>query len=448
MVKKILIANRGEIALRIIRACRELGIETVSVYSKADELSLHTRFADEAICVGPNESSKSYLNIPSILSAAELTDADAIHPGYGFLSESAKFSSICKENNIKFIGPDAETINLMGNKSLAKDTMKKVGVPTIPGSEGDVHSYEDAKYICSNIGYPVIIKATSGGGGKGMRLVNDESELEKAFEMAKIESEAAFSDGSVYIEKYLKNPRHIEIQVMCDNFGNFIPLGERECSLQRRHQKVLEESPSVVVTDSLREKLYNSTIKACKAVNYLGAGTIEYLVDDDLNYYFMEMNTRIQVEHPVTEMVLGLDLIKNQILCHNEIPLPDWVKNIKLRGHSIECRINAEDPSRSFMPSPGEITSFHMPGGNGIRVDTHAYSGYYVPQYYDSMIAKLIVHAPTRQEAIARMLGALNECVIEGIDTTIPFLKDILMNPSFVKGEIHTGFIDSMMNKQ
>ena len=335
----------------------------------------------------------------------------------------------------------------MGNKSLAKDTMKKVGVPTIPGSDGDVESYEDAKYICTNIGYPVIIKATSGGGGKGMRLVNDESELENAFEMAKVESEAAFSDSSVYIEKYLKNPRHIEIQVMCDSFGNFIPLGERECSLQRRHQKVLEESPSVIVNDSLRKKLYSSTIKACKAVNYLGAGTIEYLVDEDLNYYFMEMNTRIQVEHPVTEMVLGLDLIKSQILCHNEIPLPDWVKDIKLRGHAIECRINAEDPSKSFMPSPGEITSFHMPGGNGIRVDTHAYAGYYVPQYYDSMIAKLIVHAPTRQEAISRMVGALNECVIEGIQTTIPFLKDILLDPKFSKGSIHTGFIDEMMNK-
>ena len=447
MVQKILIANRGEIALRIIRACRELGIKTVAIYSKADELSLHTRFADEAICVGPNESAKSYLNIPSILSAAELTDADSIHPGYGFLSENSRFSSICKENNIKFIGPDAETINLMGNKSLAKDTMKKVGVPTIPGSDGNVGTYEEAKYICSNMGYPVIIKATSGGGGKGMRLVNEESELEQAFEMAKVESEAAFSDSNVYIEKYLNNPRHIEIQIMCDNFGNVIPLGERECSLQRRHQKVLEESPSVIVDDSLRKKLYDSTIKGCKAVNYLGAGTIEYLVDDDLNYYYMEMNTRIQVEHPVTEMVLGLDLIKNQILCHNEIPLPDWMKDIKLRGHAIECRINAEDPSKSFMPSPGLITSFHMPGGNGIRVDTHAYSGYYVPQYYDSMIAKIIVSAPSRQEAIARMLGALNECVVEGIETTIPFLKKILSNPKFSKGEIHTGFIEELMNK-
>lgn len=447
MVQKILIANRGEIALRIIRACRELGIKTVAIYSKADELSLHTRFADEAICVGPNESTKSYLNIPSILSAAELTNADSIHPGYGFLSENSRFSSICKENNIKFIGPDAETINLMGNKSLAKDTMKKVGVPTIPGSDGNIGTYEEAKYICSNIGYPVIIKPTSGGGGKGMRLVNEESELERAFEMAKVESEAAFSDSNVYIEKYLNNPRHIEIQIMCDNFGNIIPLGERECSLQRRHQKVLEESPSVIVNDALRQKLYDCTIKGCKAVNYLGAGTIEYLVDDDLNYYFMEMNTRIQVEHPVTEMVLGLDLIKNQILCHNEIPLPDWMKDIKLRGHAIECRINAEDPSNSFMPSPGLISSFHMPGGNGIRVDTHVYSGYYVPQYYDSMIAKLIVTAPTRQEAIARMLGALNECVIEGIETTLPFLKKILSNPKFAKGEIHTGFIEELMNE-
>ena len=446
MVKKILIANRGEIALRIIRACRELGIETVAVYSKADELSLHTRFADEAICIGPNESSKSYLNIPSILAAAELTDSDAIHPGYGFLAESSKFASICKENNIKFIGSDAEIINMMGNKSFAKDTMKKVGVPVIPGSDGNVNTYEEAKFLCTSIGYPVIIKAVSGGGGKGMRLVKDESQLEKLFNMAKIEAEAAFSDSNVYIEKYLDKPRHIEIQILCDNFGNIIPLGERECSLQRRHQKILEESPSCIMTDSLREKLYNSSIKACKAVSYVGAGTIEYLVDSEFNYYFMEMNTRIQVEHPVTELVLGIDLIKNQILSHNDIPLPDFMHNIKLRGHAIECRINAEDPYNSFMPSPGEITTFHMPGGNGIRVDTHIYSGYKVPPYYDSMIAKLIVSAPTRQEAISRMLGALNECVIEGIKTTIPFLKEILSNPDFIKGSIHTSFIDEMMS--
>ena len=445
MVKKILIANRGEIALRIIRACRELGIETVAVYSKVDELSLHTRFADEAICIGPNESSKSYLNIPSILAAAELTNSDAIHPGYGFLAESSKFAAICKENNIKFIGSDAEIINMMGNKSLAKDTMKKVGVPVIPGSDGNINTYEEAKFLCTNIGYPVIIKAVSGGGGKGMRLVNNENELEQSFNMAKVEAEAAFSDSNVYIEKYLDKPRHIEIQILCDNFGNTIPLGERECSLQRRHQKILEESPSSIMTDSLRAKLYESSIKACKAVNYVGAGTIEYLVDSDFNYYFMEMNTRIQVEHPVTELVLGIDLIKNQILCHNDIPLPDFMHNIKLRGHAIECRINAEDPYKSFMPSPGEITTFHMPGGNGIRVDTHIYSGYKVPPYYDSMIAKLIVNAPTRQEAISRMLGALNECVIEGIKTTIPFLKEILSNPEFIKGDIHTSFIDEMM---
>ena len=445
MIKKILIANRGEIALRIIRACRELDIKTVAVYSKADELSLHTKFADEAICIGPNESSKSYLNIPSILAAVELTDADAIHPGYGFLSDSAKFASICEDNNIKFIGSNAETINSMGNKSLAKETMKKAGVPIIPGSDGDVETYDEARFLCESMGYPVIIKAASGGGGKGMRLVNDDSELLNSFEMAKIEAEAAFSDDNVYIEKYLKNPRHIEIQILCDSFGNVIPLGERECSLQRRHQKILEESPSCIMNESLRKKLYNSSIKACKAVDYVGAGTIEYLVDDEFNYYFMEMNTRIQVEHPVTEMVLGIDLIKNQILCHSQIPLPDWMKDIKLRGHAIECRINAEDPSKSFMPSPGLITSFHMPGGNGIRVDTHAYSGYFVPQFYDSMIAKLIVHAPNRKEAIARMLGALDECVIEGIKTTIPFLKDILSNPDFVKGEIHTSFIDKLM---
>ena len=445
MVKKLLIANRGEIALRIIRACRELGIQTVAVYSKADELSLHTKFADEAICIGPNESAKSYLNIPSILAAVELTNADSIHPGYGFLSESAKFASICDDNNIKFIGSSSETINLMGNKSLAKDTMKKVGVPIIPGSDGNVDSLEQAKYISESMGYPVIIKAASGGGGKGMRLVNNDSELSNAYEMAKIEAEAAFSDANVYIEKFLKNPRHIEIQVICDGFGNVICLGERECSLQRRHQKILEESPSCIMNDSLRNKLYESSIKACNAVNYVGAGTIEYLVDDEFNYYFMEMNTRIQVEHPVTEMVLGIDLIKNQILCHSQIPLPDWMKHMKLRGHSIECRINAEDPEKSFMPSPGLINSFHMPGGNGIRVDTHAYSGYYVPQYYDSMIAKLIVHAPTRREAISRMESALNECVVEGIKTTIPFLKNIISNPDFINGDIHTGFIDKLM---
>jgi acetyl-CoA carboxylase, biotin carboxylase subunit len=445
MIKKILIANRGEIALRIIRACRELDIKSVAVYSKADELSLHTKFADEAICIGPNESAKSYLNIPSILAAVELTNADAIHPGYGFLSESAKFASICSDNNIKFIGSDSKTINLMGNKSLAKDTMKKIGVPIIPGSDGNVDSYDEAKFLCESMGYPIIIKAASGGGGKGMRLVNNLSELSNAYEMAKIEAEASFSDANVYIEKYLHNPRHIEIQVICDSFGNVIPLGERECSLQRRHQKILEESPSCIMNDSLRKKLYESTIKACEAVNYLGAGTIEYLIDDDLNFYFMEMNTRIQVEHPVTEMVLGIDLIKNQILCHSQIPLPDWLKNIKLRGHAIECRVNAEDPSKSFMPSPGLISSFHMPGGNGIRVDTHAYSGYFVPQYYDSMIAKIIVHAPNRKEAISKMKGALNECVVEGIKTTIPFLKEILSNPEFIKGEIHTSFIDKLM---
>lgn len=445
MVKKLLIANRGEIALRIIRACRELGIQTVAVYSKADELSLHTKFADEAICIGPNESAKSYLNIPSILAAVELTNADSIHPGYGFLSESAKFASICDENNIKFIGSSSKTINLMGNKSLAKDTMKKVGVPIIPGSDGNVDSLEQAKFLCESMGYPVIIKAASGGGGKGMRLVNDYSELSNAYEMAKIEAEAAFSDANVYIEKFLKNPRHIEIQVICDGFGNVIPLGERECSLQRRHQKILEESPSCIMNDSLRKKLYDSSIKACNAVNYIGAGTIEYLVDEEFNYYFMEMNTRIQVEHPVTEMVLGIDLIKNQILCHSQIPLPEWMKDMTLRGHSIECRINAEDPDKSFMPSPGLISSFHMPGGNGIRVDTHAYSGYFVPQYYDSMIAKLIVHAPTRREAISRMESALNECVIEGIKTTLPFLKNIISNPDFINGDIHTGFIDKLM---
>ena len=441
MFNKILIANRGEIALRIIRACRELNIQTVAIYSKADEFSLHTRFADEAICIGPNESSKSYLNIPSILAAVELTNADAIHPGYGFLSESAKFASICKDNNIKFIGSSSEIINLMGNKSLAKDTMKKVGVPIIPGSDGNVSSYDEAKYLCENMGYPVIIKAVSGGGGKGMRLVNNDSELEKAFEMARIEAEAAFSDDNVYIEKYLKNPRHIEIQILCDSFGNVIPLGERECSLQRRHQKILEESPSCIMNDSLRKKLYNSSIKACKAVNYLGAGTIEYLVDDDFNYYFMEMNTRIQVEHPVSEIRGGIDIVKEQIKIASKGKTSLKQSDISFRGHVIECRINAEDPSKNFQPSPGVISVCHQPSGFRTRVDGAIFQGCKITPYYDSLICKLICQGRDREEAIQRIQRSLSEFVIEGITTTIDLHKKILNHKKFINSDIDVNWL-------
>ena len=448
MYNKILVANRGEIALRIIRACRELNIGTVAVYSKADELSLHTKFADEAICVGPPASVDSYLNIPALISAAELTNADAIHPGYGFLSESSNFSKICAENGIEFIGPPPETIDAMGDKAHAKETMKKIGVPVIYGSDGVVQSTEAAKTEAGKAGYPVILKASAGGGGKGMRLVENVDQIENAYNSAQSEAEISFNNGDLYLEKFIQNPRHIEVQILADKHGEVVALGERECSIQRRHQKLIEESPSPGVTEEVRKKMYDAAIAGAKASNYVGAGTIEFLLDTNNDFFFMEMNTRIQVEHPVTEMVVGADLIKYQILCHAGYPLPSWMNDMSLRGHSIECRINAEDPAHKFRPSPGTITSFHMPGGNGIRVDTHAYSGYFVPQYYDSMIAKLIVHAPTRQEAISRMKGALNECVVEGVQTTIPFLKDILSNPAFIKGEIHTGFIDKLMKEK
>ena len=443
MFKKILIANRGEIALRIIRACRELNIPTVAVYSTADALSLHVKFADEAICIGPPESSKSYLNIPAIMSAAEITAADAIHPGYGFLAENAEFSAICQDHKLKFIGPPPETINAMGDKANAKDTMKSVGVPGIPGSQGVLISHNQAIALAKEIGYPVILKATAGGGGKGMRLARDQDELINGYKMAQQEAISSFNNGDLYLEKYLIKPRHIEVQILADNHGNTVALGERECSIQRRHQKMIEESPSSAVDEDLRQRLYSAAIAGAKAVNYLGAGTIEFLLDSRGDFFFMEMNTRIQVEHPVTEMVVGIDLIKEQIQCHGGGKIPDWMGNMKLRGHSIECRINAEDPNKNFMPSPGIITSFHVPGGKGIRVDTHAYAGYVIPPNYDSMIAKIITRSLNRSEAIKRMRGALDECIIEGIKTNIPFQKQLLNNEEFQSGNIHTGFLDT-----
>ncbi len=448
MYNKILVANRGEIALRIIRACRELNIGTVAVYSKADELSLHTKFADEAICVGPAESSKSYLNIPALIAAAELTNADAIHPGYGFLAESSQFSKICDENGIEFIGPPPETIDAMGDKANAKDSMRKIGVPVIYGSDGIVESIEDAKIEAEKAGgYPVMLKATAGGGGKGMRLVESEEHLESAFNTAQSEAEMSFNNGDLYLEKFIQKPRHIEVQILADKHGNVVALGERECSIQRRHQKLIEESPSPGVDEITRNKMYDAAIAGAKASNYVGAGTIEFLMDTNNDFFFMEMNTRIQVEHPVTEMVIGADLIKYQILCHAGYPIPDWMKTMKIRGHAIECRINAEDPSHKFRPCPGRISSFHMPGGMGIRVDTHVYAGYTVPPNYDSMVAKLIVHAPSRIEAINRMIGALDECVFEGIKTIIPFQRQILENTDFQKGLIDTGFLENFQFK-
>ncbi len=445
MIKKILIANRGEIALRIIRACRELGINTVSVFSEADELSLHCKFSDEAVCIGPAISSQSYLNIPSIISAAELTNCDAIHPGYGFLSENSQFATICKDNNINFIGPTANTIDLMGNKSEARKTVKNIGVPIIPGSpdiiKDNAHLHESAK----DIGYPIMLKASSGGGGKGMRIVDDPSNLESSFSSAQAESLASFNDDSIYIEKFIDSPRHIEIQIMSDYQGNTVSLGERECSIQRKNQKIIEESPSAVVDDKLRDDMSKMAIKIAQSVNYVGVGTIEFLLDKNNNFYFMEMNTRVQVEHPVTEMVTGIDIIKTQILLHDNFIIPNWMHNINLRGHAIECRINAENPYKNFMPSPGKITALHLPAGMGIRVDTHIFSGYEIPPYYDSMICKLIVHDKDRKSAINKMKGALKEIVIEGIDTIVPYQLYILDNQDFINGNISTKFLDDIV---
>lgn len=440
MFSKILIANRGEIALRVIRTCKELGIKTVAVYSTADAESLHVKFADEAVCIGPPAGKESYLNIPRIISAAEITGADAIHPGYGFLSEKADFSEICASHNIKFIGPSPFSINSMGDKAVAKDTMKKAGVPVVPGSDGIIDKVEDAKKIADEMGYPVMIKATAGGGGRGMRMVTDPADFEKNFNNARMEAESAFGNGAVYVEKFVEEPRHVEIQLLGDQHGNVIHLGERDCSVQRRNQKLVEESPSPAVTPEIRKAMGDAAIKGAKAVNYEGAGTIEFLLDKHGKFYFMEMNTRIQVEHPVTEEVTNMDLIKAQILAALGEKLTHG--SLVPEGHSIECRINAEDPDHDFRPSAGLITTFHQPGGRGVRVDTHAYSGYHIPPYYDSMIAKLIVKAPTRLEAIARMERALDEFVIEGVKTTIPFQKKVMQSALFKSGKFDTKFIE------
>ncbi len=443
MFKKVLIANRGEIALRIIRVCKQLGIKTVAVYSQADRDSLHVRFADEAVCIGPPPSRESYLKIPRIIAAAEITGADAIHPGYGFLAENAGFAEICTTSAIKFIGPTPAMISAMGDKAVAKETMRKAGVPVVPGSENVLSSVDEAREIARSISYPVIIKASAGGGGRGMRIVREEAEMENAYGTARHESEQAFNNPDLYLEKYIEQPRHVEIQVFGDEHGNVIHFGERDCSVQRRHQKLIEESPSPVVDEELRTKMGEAAIKGCKAVNYVNAGTVEFLVDRELNFYFMEMNTRIQVEHPVTEQVTGHDLIKLQLQIAAGERLPK--KKIVQRGHAMECRINAEDPAHDFRPSPGKITDFHMPGGFGVRVDTHAYAGYSVPPYYDSLTAKLIVYAQTREGAINKMAGALEEFVIEGIRTTIPFHRQVMGNEKFRSGRFDTSFLDTFI---
>ncbi|PIO48840.1 MAG: acetyl-CoA carboxylase biotin carboxylase subunit [[Chlorobium] sp. 445] len=440
MFKKILIANRGEIAMRIIRTCREMGIHTVAIYSTADSESLHVKYADEAVCIGAPPSKESYLNIPRIIAAAEITNADAIHPGYGFLSERAEFSEICALSGIKFIGPSPEMIRKMGDKNTAKDTMKAANVPTIPGSDGLVEKVEHAREIARAMGYPIIIKATAGGGGKGMRVVQREDDLEKLFTTARTEAEKAFGNPGVYIEKFLEEPRHIEIQVLGDQYGNVVHFGERDCTVQRRHQKLIEECPSPIISDAMRAQMGEAGVKAAKAINYEGAGTVEFLVDKHRNFYFMEMNTRIQVEHPITEEIYDIDLIKQQILVAAGKKIS--TKKFTSRGHAIECRINAEDPENDFRPSAGELKVFHVPGGHGVRVETHAYAGYRIPPYYDSMIAKLIVYAHTREEAIERMLRALDEFIVEGIKTTIPLHKKILQSELFRSGKFDTSFIE------
>lgn len=440
MFKKILIANRGEIAMRIIRTCKEMGIKSVVVYSKADADSLPVRFADEAVCIGPAPSPQSYLNIPSIIAAAEITNADAIHPGYGFLAENAGFSKICQDHGIKFIGASPEMIEKMGDKATAKATMKKAGVPTIPGSDGLLKDLKDALATAKEFGYPVMMKATAGGGGKGMRAIWKESEMEKAWESARQEAQAAFGNPDMYMEKLIEEPRHIEIQIVGDKRGKACHLSERDCSIQRRHQKLTEETPSPFMTKKLRDKMGKAAIAAAEAIKYEGAGTIEFLVDKHSNFYFMEMNTRIQVEHPITEQVVDYDLIREQILVAAGVEISG--KNYLPNLHSIECRINAEDPYNDFRPSPGLITSFHAPGGHGVRLDTHVYAGYTIPPYYDSMIAKLITTAQTRQEAIDKMKRALDEFVIEGIKTTIPFHRKLMDHPDYVAGNYTTKFME------
>ena len=441
MISKVLVANRGEIAVRVIRACKELGIKTVAIYSDADKEAMHTQLADEAICVGAGKSKDSYLNEINIISAAVTTKCNAIHPGFGFLSENAEFASICEECNIKFIGPSSETMSIMGNKSRARDIMKSAGVPVVPGSDGVVATYEDAMVEARKIGFPLMIKASAGGGGKGIRLVRRFEELENAYNTAKSEAKNNFNDDSVYMEKFIENPRHIEFQILGDSFGNVVHLGERDCSVQRRNQKVIEEAPSYILSAELREKMGDVAVRAAKAVNYVNAGTIEFLVDKNNDFYFMEMNTRIQVEHPITEMITNVDIVKEQLKIASGEEMKLNQDMIKIDGHAIECRINAENPSRNFAPCPGKINFLNLPGGNGIRVDTAVYPGYTIPPLYDSMIAKLIVHGKTREEAIRKMISALEEVVIEGIDSNVDFHISILNNNRFREGLFDTSFI-------
>jgi acetyl-CoA carboxylase biotin carboxylase subunit len=441
---KILIANRGEIALRIIRAAAELNLKTVAVYSEIDSESLHARLASESVCIGPPPSRESYLNITRIISAAEITGAKAIHPGYGFLAENPEFAEICESCGIIFIGPKPEHIRAMGDKIQAKETMKTAGLPGIPGSKGSIEHIKEARRLCKEIGYPVILKAAAGGGGKGMRIARDEEELDAGFRIAQAESKAAFGDNRIYLEKYIQRPRHIEVQILGDQYGNVVALGERECSIQRRHQKLIEESPSCAVDEPLRKKLMDSAVHAAQSIGYQSAGTIEFLMDKDKNYYFMEMNTRIQVEHPVTEMVTGIDIVKEQIKIALGEKMAFNQQDVILHGNAIECRINAEDPQRNFVPTPGKITFFHMPQGIGVRFDTHIYAGHTIPNQYDSLIGKLICHGNSREEAIARMKCALDEIVIEGVATTIPFHRRIMSNPRYIQGDISTNFIEEM----
>ena len=447
MLKKVLIANRGEIAVRIIRACREMGIRTVAIYSEADKNALHVQLADEAICVGPAPSNKSYLNVKAILEAACLTGADSIHPGFGFLSENPNFAKICQETGIKFIGPDYKLIELLGNKSKAKETMKRAGVPVVPGSDGLIYSKEQAMNLAEQIKYPVMLKASAGGGGRGIRIAYSKEELEKEYDIVKQEAKVSFNDDSLYLEKFVEHPRHVEIQILADEHGNCIHLGERDCSVQRRNQKVLEETPSGILDEKTRKKMGEVAVKAVKEIGYSNAGTIEFLVDKNKDFYFMEMNTRVQVEHPVTEMVTGVDIIKEQIKIASGEELQYKQEDIKFEGHSMEVRINAENPDKNFMPCPGTITGLHIPGGNGIRVDTAIYSGYTVPPTYDSMLAKLIVHGKTREESIAKMKSAVAEFVVEGITTNIDFLLKILENENFKANNYDTSFIQKEMER-
>ncbi|MDI6783999.1 MAG: acetyl-CoA carboxylase biotin carboxylase subunit [bacterium] len=447
MFQKILIANRGEIALRVIRACKELGIKTVAVYSEADRDSLHVRFADESFCIGKAPSNQSYLNIPALISTAEITDSEAIHPGYGFLAENAHFAEICASCNIKFIGPPPAAIRAMGDKAQARKTMQAANVPIIPGSDGPVKTIEEARLVAHKVGYPVMVKAAGGGGGRGMRVAHTDISLVSALGTAQAEAESAFGNPEVYLEKYIEEPRHIEFQILADQYGNVIHLGERDCTIQRRHQKLIEESPSVALDSSLRKRMGDTAVLAAKTVGYSNAGTIEFLLDKHRRFYFMEMNTRIQVEHPVTELVTGLDIMKEMIRLAAGEQLGYSQREFSLRGHAIECRINAEDPAKNFMPSPGKITAYHAPGGPGVRVDSHAYQEYIIPQHYDSLISKLIVHGPTREVAISRMLRALDEYIIEGIKTTIPFHRQVLTHPDFRRGKMSTHFIEKILSE-